>query len=109
MTRKFQLPELVFEAEPRARLHRYGLSVTTESTELWWFYKERCWAPIEAYPSNRSTHGPRVRTLRAFKSHLRRHARELAGQKVIWVNRFLGHDVVCKMPQFDEDARKWLT
>lgn len=97
--------ELKFEAPKRERVHRYGNSITVINTEhryLWWSHEERRWVTEEerkaSYETSKvdlshSSHCGRVRTLKAFKRHLRKHAEELRGAEVLWVNRYVGHNV----------------
>jgi len=91
------LEGLVFDAPAGARVHRcfHGVEVPPGEGKpaLWWSYADRRWVQEPKGPA--SSHAP-CRTLSAFRRHLRRHAGELAGRKVILASRFVGHDVTAE-------------
>lgn len=92
-----QRSPLDFEAPRGHRCHRYGVGVTVMGgRSVWWCNARRQWidaGDVSSCVDGYSSHATPVRTLKAFRRHLRRHAAELAGCRVIWVNRFVGHDV----------------
>ena len=88
---------LEFEAPVRTRLHRYFWAITTfghseDQDSLWWDETERQWVTSDkrVFANGISSHC-RCRTLRAFKSHLRKHREVLKDYRVFLVSRYEGH------------------
>ncbi len=87
--------EFVYDAPPGERMARYGFGVQIDSQPgeyLRWVHKERRW--MAGHHGYACSNTAPCRTLKAFKRHIRRHAKDLAGCKVRWVNRYMGCDVV---------------
>lgn len=96
--------ELQFDAPKGQRMHRYGMGVTVmdDGDPLWWDYEGRQWISgddASARGIDVSSHVKPVRTLRAFRRHLRRHAEALRGRRVVWVSRYMGNDVTATIDE----------
>ncbi len=90
--------KLLFEAPNGERLHRYGVWV--KAFGLWWVDDANTWMTWEDYQASyprsaASSSSPPVKTLKAFKRHVRKHSEILkqAESPVIWVNRYPDNDV----------------
>ena len=89
----------VFEAPRGSRIHRnfHGITVA-EGPMNWWLRGPGVWVADfksdDRWKGRRgvSSHA-RCCTLRAFRSHIRRHRAELAGCLVVLCSRYEGHNV----------------
>ena len=82
------MPKLIHGLPLGSRVMRYGFGVTVMSGEpLWWCRNRRIWTTLEDNVSGLSSHAE-CRTVKAFKRHLRRHAKVLAGREVVWAGRY---------------------
>jgi hypothetical protein len=89
-----------FEAPSGERVKRYGIGIVIRDPKrqrVWWDYAKKRWVDNAAELSKGGSNMVTCRTFRAFKSHLRRHGRDLVGCRVEFVNRFHGHDVVVQL------------
>lgn len=90
----------VFEAPKRGRFQRYFKGISVEGLDRWWIKNPGIW--VENYRDDSrwkdgvSSHAE-CRTLRAFRSHLRRHRKELAGCTVILHSGFVGSNVTVNL------------
>jgi hypothetical protein len=84
---------LEFEAPKGTRCHRYFDSVTCMcANSLWWSDEDKKWVPLEDIKDSGSSNCGPVRTLKAFKRHLRKHP-ELKGRRVTLASRYHGQNV----------------
>lgn len=84
------MTELIHELPLGSRVMRYGFGVKPNSDTLeplWWCRNRRIWTTLEDNVSGLSSHAE-CRTVKAFKRHLRRHAKVLAGREVVWAGRY---------------------
>jgi hypothetical protein len=83
--------ELIHELPLGSRVMRYGFGVqpgySGTQEPLWWCRERRIWTSLEDNVSGLSSHAE-CRTVKAFKRHLRRHAKVLAGREVVWVGMY---------------------
>lgn len=92
----------VFEAPRRGRMSRYFRGMSVEGLERWWLDDYQVWVaefrgdPRWEAQGHASSMAP-CRTLRSFRSHLRRHAQELAGCKVILHSGYVGFNVTVQL------------
>ena len=93
--------QFYFEEELGQRVHRYGHGVhvypidRNKQDSLWWSGKEKRWGtPEEFSPYGYQSWAP-CKTFKAFKRHCQKHFAEkgLKGYEVVWVNKYIGHDV----------------
>ena len=93
-----------FEAPAGTRiLGRDGLGIAvrglTVDKDLWWDHELRKWIPLSD-PGGRkgsSNHAP-CESFKAFRRHIRRHYESLRGHKVIFISRWVDHNVSVHIP-----------
>lgn len=87
--------ELIFEAPKGQRLmSRYSsITIMDYGENGWWIHDERRWG--ELCGKSASKHAPR-KSVKAFKRHLRKHEKTLAGREIVLYGRFVGHTVIVK-------------
>lgn len=80
-----------FDKPKGQRLHSRFMWIYID-LDLWWSYKDRKWVKSEEMDRAQFySSGAPCRTLRAFRSHLRKHP-EIKGHATL-VNRFAGYDI----------------
>lgn len=86
---------ITFEAPNGHRILRHGFwGITTHATEgastdLWWSYEKKAW--VDGVHPHCSSHAP-CKSFKAFLKHIRKHP-ELRGRRVIFVSRYVGHNI----------------
>lgn len=92
MTWKFK-----FDAPVNSRYFRYFNSVTVIDDKeplLWWSDRHNKFMAIKMLKDySCCTHSKPVRTFKAFKRFLRKHA-ELQGRTVVLCSRYIGYDII---------------
>lgn len=95
----------VFEAPLRTRMHYdyCGIWVgrNQEGETRWWLNRDKAWVADyrddDRWKTGGASNKAPCRTLRAFRSHLRRHRDELKGLEVVLCSRFVGHNVTVQL------------
>lgn len=71
------------------------------SSDLWWFNKQRVWAPLGTFQSPCGTHIHNVNSVKAFRRFLRKLAGALpSGTEFILCSRYAGHDIYGRVPKY---------
>lgn len=93
-----------FEAPKGTRFLRRGyrsISIEDGRRHLWWSYEYRRWVVGTSEDSLGRMGGSNCapcRSFAAFKRHIRKHGKTLAGCRVVLFSRWVGHSVAVFVP-----------
>lgn len=88
--------KLEFDAPAGKRLAKRFIGVN--AYPLWWDEEYRRWVVSEEIAGRVGSNTCHVRSLKAFKRHLRKHPELRAAENVKFVSCFVGFDVYAKPP-----------